>query len=172
MRGPGGGDIPVLACATCPQVAVSTGSGVGVDEPITQSVTTLPNGCRNVAVTCTSRTAGTEVNLFFSNNGVDLGTATATTMITRNLVCNANGELQLTENGVTREIDEIECISAAPACTTCTNPTLVTGSGIGVNRPVMQTRGTDTNGCATVAISCTTPAAGDDIFFFVCSIYF
>jgi hypothetical protein len=75
---PGGADIPVsttiapttvapttaLVCSTCPQATIITGSGVGIDQPITQTLGTNANGCRTVTITCTSPTAGQTVNFF------------------------------------------------------------------------------------------------------------
>uniref|UniRef100_A0AC34F6M8 C6 domain-containing protein n=1 Tax=Panagrolaimus sp. ES5 TaxID=591445 RepID=A0AC34F6M8_9BILA len=173
MRGGGGGDIPVttlppvLACSTCSNIAVKTGSGNGVDEPITQTSSIGANGCRTVTATCTAATPGIEVNYFFSNDGADLGTASATTTITRNFVCNANRELVLTENGVSAVVDEVECISAGtpPVCTTCANIAVVTGTGSGDDEPIIQTPGTDANGCKTLTISCTTPKVGETITY-------
>uniref|UniRef100_A0AC35FW16 Ig-like domain-containing protein n=1 Tax=Panagrolaimus sp. PS1159 TaxID=55785 RepID=A0AC35FW16_9BILA len=105
-------------CSTCSNVAVITcatnpDACIGTDQPVTQTAGTNGDGCRTITVTCTSATAGSQVVFFWTQQGADRGTSQGVTTVTRTLVCDANGDLILTEPapGGSGIVDEVQCVS-------------------------------------------------------------
>uniref|UniRef100_A0A914PKM0 C6 domain-containing protein n=1 Tax=Panagrolaimus davidi TaxID=227884 RepID=A0A914PKM0_9BILA len=106
-------------CGTCSKLAIKTGSGSGIDETITQTITSLSNGCVTISVTCKAKTAGSKIYLFLSKGETNVKTESGTTAITRNLVCNINGQL----GSVGSEVpNKVECVSSPIPCSICRTP--------------------------------------------------
>uniref|UniRef100_A0AC34FCW9 Ig-like domain-containing protein n=1 Tax=Panagrolaimus sp. ES5 TaxID=591445 RepID=A0AC34FCW9_9BILA len=89
-------------------------SGAGTDQPISQTLSTNSDGCVTLTISCSAPTPGGQIVLFWTEQGADRGTSTGMGSVSRPLVCNANGDLILTEpvTGGMGVVDQVECVSA------------------------------------------------------------
>uniref|UniRef100_A0A914E3X2 C6 domain-containing protein n=1 Tax=Acrobeloides nanus TaxID=290746 RepID=A0A914E3X2_9BILA len=143
-------------CCTCTLSSLVLTQGTLVGE-----MPTISGGCNTAACSVTvvcdgSSVANTIVLMEFNfgnNGGPAVGNQQAT--VTATLSC-SNGLWYYTENGVTRNINQVQCTSTVSnPCQTCNTSqlTLTQGTQVG-EMPTASALMTETNGCTSVNIVC------------------
>ncbi|KAH7727879.1 hypothetical protein AAVH_04123 [Aphelenchoides avenae] len=100
-------------CTTCGTIEILTDDELS--QPVTQTRGTDANGCDTVTLSCNGPTGTSDTIFRWFENGVDRGVSTDgpnTGSVSRTLTCNAQGQLVLTENGVSGVVTQVECLAA------------------------------------------------------------